>query len=140
MHSLSTTRIYGLKGLVMATAAALFMACGGSPADKLEGYQDKVLTILENNKGDLDKAAKEVESFISSNKDDFQKATKELMEWAMKKFADDPAGAEKFQKDMEDRMKKFQARMEALEKAVPGIKEHEGLQKAMASLAEGMLD
>lgn len=126
------------KGFVVAACAAFLMACGGgSPADKLMGHADKVVSLLESNKSDLDKAAKEIQAYFDSNKATMEADMKEIQKWAgeqMEKFKDDPAGAAKFAEEMQKKGEGIQARMEALEKEVPGIKEHEGLKKAM----EGM--
>ena len=48
-----------MKGLVVAAAASLLVACGGgSPMDKAFAMGDKMISIIESNKTDLDKAAK----------------------------------------------------------------------------------
>jgi len=130
------------KGFVVAACASFLMACGGgSPADKLMGHMDKVVSIIEANKGDLDKAAKEVQGFFDSNKDAVQADAKAVMEWAQeqaKKFESDPEGAMKFAKDMEEKGAGLKARMDALEKEVPGLKDHEGLKKAMEGMTSMM--
>lgn len=130
------------KGIVVAALAAFFMACGGNPADKMMGHMDKLVSLIEANKGDLDKAAKEVEAFFAANKDAMQADVKAAMEWGMEqqaKFKDDPEGAKKFMEDMEKRGEGLKKRMEALEKEVPGIKEHEGLKKAMEGMGSMMM-
>ncbi|HRE91217.1 MAG TPA: hypothetical protein PK095_19010 [Myxococcota bacterium] len=126
------------KGFVVAACAAFLMACGGgSPADKMLGHADKIISLLESNKGDLDKAAKEVQAYFDANKATMESEKQEIQKWAaeqMEKFKDNPEGAMKFAEEMQKKGEGIQARMEALEKEVPGIKEHEGLKKAM----EGM--
>lgn len=132
-----------IKGFVVVAVAAFFMACGGSPADKMMGFQEKLVSILEANKGDLDKAASEVDAFLTSNKDAMKSTMKEMMEWGMaqqEKFKNDPEGAKKVAEDMEKKSEAFTARMKKLEEEVPAMKEHEGLNKAMAKMGESMME
>jgi len=119
-----------VKGLVVAASAAFLLACGGGPADKMFSIYDKALTAVENNKGDLDKAAKEVQAIVDANKEAFAAAMKELGEQAKK----DPEGAKKLQESMEGKMKAMKERTEKLEKEIPGLKDHEGLKNAMKGL------
>lgn len=124
------------KGLVIAASTAFIMACGGgSPADKLMGYQEKVLSILESNKGDLDKAAKEVGEYIASNKDAMKATMGEMMKM-QEELEKDPEKAAKMMAEFAEKKDALEKRMEQLEKDVPGIKEHAGLKEAM----KGMID
>ena len=61
------------KGIIIAASTAFLMACGGGggTADKLMGYQEKMMSIIESNKGDLDKAATELKAFADANKAEF---------------------------------------------------------------------
>ncbi len=126
------------QGIVVAAASAFLIACGGgSPMDKMMGHMEKVVSIIEGNKGDLDKAAKEVQAYADSNKAALEAVAKDMAKWGEEmeaKTKDDPAAMEKFMKEMESKGAGLKARSEALEKDVPGFKEHEGLQKALASL------
>lgn len=124
-----------VKGLVVAASAAFLLACGGGgPADKMYSIMDKALSAVEANKGDLDKAAKEVQAIVDANKEAFAGAMKELGEMAAK----DPEKAKKLQEAMGEKMKAMQERTEKLEKEIPGLKEHEGLKAAMKGLMGGM--
>jgi hypothetical protein len=124
------------KGLVVAATTAFIMACGGgSPADKMMSYQEKVLSILESNKGDLDKAAKEVGEYVASNKEAMKATMGERMKMA-EELKSDPEKAAKMMSEFEEKRKAMEARMEALEKEVPGIKDHEGLKNAMRDMMD----
>lgn len=124
-----------VKGLIVAASASFLLACGGGgPADKMFSIYDKALTAVENNKGDLDKAAKEVQAIVDANKEAFAASMKELGEMAQK----DPEGAKKLQESMEGKMKAMKERTEKLEKEIPGLKDHEGLKNAMKGLMGGM--
>ena len=124
------------KGLVIAATTAFLMACGGgSAADKMMGYQEKVLSILEDNKGDLDKAAKAIGEYIAANKDSM-KATMAEMEKMAEELQKDPEKLAKMMTEFEEKKKSMQERMEKLEKDVPGIKDHQGLKDAMRDMVD----
>lgn len=124
------------KGLVIAASTAFIMACGGgSPADKLMGYQEKVLSIVENNKSDLDKAAKEVSEYIAANKDSMKAAMADMMKM-QEELEKDPEKAAKMMAEFAEKKDALDKRMEALEKDVPGIKDHAGLKDAMRAMID----
>jgi gas vesicle protein len=127
-----------IPGFLIAAASALLIACGGgNPTDKLISHADKVLSIVESNKTDLDKAAKEVEAYMAANKSDIEKLAEDIKKWGEDfeaKHKDDPAALESFGKDMQAKMEKVEARMEALAKDVPGFESHEGLKKALGDM------
>jgi hypothetical protein len=123
------------KGLVIAMTGALVMACGGSPADKMMSYQEKVVSIVESNKKDLDKAAKEVSEYLASNKDAIKATQTELMKMT-EELEKTPEKLAELMKEFEKRGEALKARMEALEKEVPDIRGHQGLKDAMRDMPE----
>jgi len=124
------------KGLIIAATTAFVMACGGgSPADKLMGHQEKILSILESNKSDLDKAATEVKTYVDANKANMKAAMEEMMKMGEALKAD-PEKAAKMMADFGEKKDAMEKRMEALEKEVPGIKDHAGIKAAMAGFAD----
>lgn len=124
------------KGLIIAATTAFVMACGGgSPADKLMGYQEKILSILENNKTDLDKAATEIKTYVDANKANMKAAMEEMMKMGEQLKAD-PEKAAKMMAEFAEKKEAMEKRMEALEKEVPGIKDHAGLKDAMSGFAD----
>ena len=123
-----------VKGLVIAATTAFFMACGGgSPADKMMAFQDKLLSIVESNKGDLDKAAAEVKSYIEGNKDSLQAMMADMGKMA-EELKNDPEKMAKMMEEFKGKQEAMEKRMEALEKEVPGLKDHAGLKDAMGGL------
>jgi hypothetical protein len=128
------------KGLVIAATTAFLMACGGgSPADKMMGYQEKILSILESNKKDLDNAAKEISAYIESNKDEM-KATMGAMAKMTEELKNDPEKAAKMMAEFGEKQEAMQKRMEELEKEVPGIKDHAGIRDATMAMAKMMME
>ncbi len=128
------------KGLVIAATTAFLMACGGgSPADKMMGYQEKILSILESNKSDLDKAAAEIKSYIESNKDEMKAAMGEMVKMT-EELKSDPEKAAKMMAEFGEKQEAMQKRMEELEKEVPGIKEHEGIRDATMAMTKMMME
>jgi len=124
------------KGLIIAATTAFVMACGGgSPADKLMGHQEKILSILESNKTDLDKAAAEVKTYVEANKAAMKTSMEEMMKLG-EELKSDPEKAAKMMAEFAEKKDAMEKRMEALEKEVPGIKDHAGLKAAMAGFAD----
>jgi len=122
------------SAFVIAATTAFLMACGGgSPADKLMSFQDKVLSILEDNKSDLDKAAKEIKSYLESNKDSLKTTMADMQKMA-EDLKGDPEKMASMMADVEKKKEAMDKRMEQLEKDVPGIKDHAGLKEAMGSM------
>lgn len=124
-----------VKGLVIAATTAFFMACGGgnSPADKMMAFQDKLLSIVESNKSDLDKAATEVKAYVEANKGDLQNMMAEMGKMA-EELQKDPEKLAKMMEEFKGKQEAMEKRMEALEKEVPGLKDHAGLKEAMSGL------
>jgi len=123
------------KGLIIAATTAFVMACGGgSPADKLMGHQEKILSILESNKTDLDKAAAEVKTYVEANKAAMKTSMEEMK--LGEELKSDPEKAAKMMAEFAEKKDAMEKRMEALEKEVPGIKDHAGLKAAMAGFAD----
>lgn len=117
------------KGIIIAASTAFLMACGGGgTADKLMGYQEKMMSIIESNKGDLDKAATELKAFVEANKADFQAAMKAMGE-EMKGKSEEEAKA--MQAKYAEKAAELEKRGEALEKDIPGLKDHAGIKEAM---------
>lgn len=123
------------KGLFVGITAAIVMGCGGSPADKMMSYQDEVLSILEANKDDLDKAAEEVGKYIEANKEDMKATMGEVMAMS-KELEKDPEKAAKMKAEFDQKRKAMEARMEALEKEAPGIKDHAGIKAAVSGFMQ----
>ena len=123
-----------MKGLVVAAAASLLVACGGgSPMDKAFAMGDKMISIIESNKTDLDKAAKELTEYLASKKDDLSKM-KEEMEKFQQEAMKDPSKIEEMEKTMKAKGEALEARMKKLQEDVPAIKDHEGIKAAMGGL------
>jgi hypothetical protein len=122
------------KGIIIAASTAFLMACGGGgTADKLMGYQEKMMSIIESNKGDLDKAAVELKTFVDANKADFQAAMKSMAE-EMKGKSEEEAKA--LQAKYAEKAAEMEKRGEQLEKDIPGLKDHAGIKAAMAGLMD----
>jgi hypothetical protein len=124
------------KGIIIAASTAFLMACGGGgTADKLMGYQEKMMSIIESNKGDLDKAATELKAYVEANKADFQAAMKSMMEEMKGKSAEE---ATAIQAKYAEKAAEMEKRGEQLEKDIPGLKDHAGIKEAMGGLMAGM--
>ena len=121
------------KGIVIASATAFLMACGGggSPADKLMSFYEKSVSILEDNKGDLDKAAKELEAFMESVKDSARAAKEEADAQYRALEKDDPAKAKRMEEEFGKREEALKVRMEKLRAEVPNFGSHAALQDAL---------
>jgi hypothetical protein len=70
---------YIAAGLLIVCAAFVMLSCSGnSNATKVYGYMDKMLTILEQNKADPQKAGTEIDAYYKSVQPDMEKSLASL--------------------------------------------------------------
>lgn len=126
------------KGAILAASASLIVACGGGdPITKALGHQDKVVSILESNKDNPEKAGEELEKYIAANKADLDalKAESSKME---ETFKADPAAAMELIAKHAETIQKLETRKSAVTTANPALMENAKVQAAMSALGGGL--
>lgn len=108
-----------------------------TPADELMWHQDNVLTILEANKSELDQAASKITNYIANHRPAMRAAMQKLLALAEELRAD-PAKAAEMMALHNARMEAMQRRMEAIEAATPGLRDHPGIKAAMAAISTSL--
>lgn len=115
--------------LALVIAASFLFGCKKAPADRLMNHMDQMISILESNKDNPDKAAEEIKKYADSNKGDMDAIKKELEEMEKSLSEEDK------KKMGEEMMKKMGPIMERAMKLMTGdskLAGHEGIQKAMS--------
>ena len=123
---------------IVIGAFCFMAACGGgSPVDKLTGYTEKVLSILESNKADPAKAADAVAAFMKDNGAAIKAAGAEVEKWGNEmeeKYKSDPEGGAKAMAEMQAKMQPIMDRMKKLQEEAPELMKNEKIREVMSSL------
>lgn len=123
---------------IVFSAFCLVSACGGgSPADKLAGRMDKLLSILEDNKADVKKAAEGVQAYVKENEAALKAEMAEFEKWGEEmetKYKDDPEGAAKVQASAMEKLSPLMDRMKKLMMENPELMQNEAIREAMSSV------
>lgn len=141
------------KGAILAVSSTLILACGGGGGafDKAADHADKMVSLIESNKTDANKAADAVEKYIADNKvalepikADIQKMMGEMM-GEMMAAGDDKDKAAAIEKKYQPQLEGFEKRTKALEERMnklqaenPALKDNPRIEAAMESLFGGI--
>ena len=98
--------------------------------DKMFGFQEELVGIIEANKTDLDKAAAAVKEWTAKHKDELKAVIAETQKLGAE-LQNNPEKAMALMTAMQTKAKGLQERMEKLATENPAIKDHAGLREAM---------
>lgn len=104
--------------------------------DKMFGFQEELVGIIEANKTDLDKAAAAVKEWTAKHKDELKAVIAETQKLGAE-LQNNPEKAMALMTAMQTKAKGLQERMEKLATENPAIKDHAGLREAMMAAMSG---